>query len=64
VLKALALGARAVLLGRAPLYGVAAAGEPGATRALAILRDEMERAMLLMACRSVSALSRAHLTRT
>jgi (S)-mandelate dehydrogenase len=63
VVKALALGARAVLLGRAPLYGVAAAGEPGAARALAILRDEMERAMLLMACRDIAALSRAHLTR-
>jgi (S)-mandelate dehydrogenase len=60
VLKALALGARAVLLGRAPLYGLAAGGEPGAARALAILRDEMERAMLLMGCRSVAALSRAH----
>jgi (S)-mandelate dehydrogenase len=60
VLKALALGARAVLLGRAPLYGVAAGGEPGAARALAILRDEMERAMLLMGCRHVAALSRAH----
>jgi (S)-mandelate dehydrogenase len=60
VLKALALGARAVLLGRAPLYGVAAGGEPGAARALAILRDEMERAMLLMGCRSVTTLSRAH----
>jgi (S)-mandelate dehydrogenase len=60
VLKALALGARAVLLGRAPLYGVAASGEPGAARALAILRDEMERAMLLLGCRSVAALSRAH----
>ena len=60
VIKALALGARAVLLGRAPLYGLAAGGEPGAARALAILRDEMERAMLLMGCRSVAALSRAH----
>jgi (S)-mandelate dehydrogenase len=61
VVKALALGARAVLLGRAPLYGVAAGGEPGAARALAILRDELERAMLLTGCRSVAALSRAHL---
>ncbi|HEV8676847.1 MAG TPA: alpha-hydroxy acid oxidase [Methylomirabilota bacterium] len=59
VVKALALGARAVLLGRAPLYGLAVAGEPGVARALAILREEMERAMFLLGCPSVAALSRA-----
>ncbi|HSD80634.1 MAG TPA: alpha-hydroxy acid oxidase, partial [Solirubrobacteraceae bacterium] len=61
VAKALALGARAVGLGRAPLYGLAAAGEPGVTRALAILRDELERVVFLLGCRSVAGLSRAHL---
>src|SRR5262249_42594350 len=40
VLKAMALGADAVLVGRAALYGVAGAGRPGAARALAILREE------------------------
>lgn len=40
ILKALALGADAVLAGRAPLYGLCAAGEPGVSRALDILRDE------------------------
>jgi (S)-mandelate dehydrogenase len=60
VVKALALGARAVLLGRAPLYGVAAAGAPGAARALAILQDELERAMFFVGCRSVTGLSRAY----
>jgi (S)-mandelate dehydrogenase len=60
VVKALALGARAVLLGRAPLYGLAVGGEAGVARALAILRDEAERAMFLLGCPSAAALSRAH----
>jgi isopentenyl diphosphate isomerase/L-lactate dehydrogenase-like FMN-dependent dehydrogenase len=48
VVKALALGARAVLVGRATLWGVAAGGEPGAARALAILREEIDRTMALI----------------
>jgi (S)-mandelate dehydrogenase len=59
VVKALALGARAVLLGRAPLYGLAAAGQPGVARALAILKDELERVLLFVGCRGVGSLSRA-----
>ena len=47
VLKARALGAESVAVGRAVFYGVAAAGEPGATRALTILVDELERTMRL-----------------
>ncbi len=47
ILKAVALGAQAVAVGRATLYGAAAAGEPGAERALAILKDELSRAMQL-----------------
>jgi (S)-mandelate dehydrogenase len=47
VLKALALGAEAVMLGRATLMGACAAGEAGAARALAILRDELVRSMQL-----------------
>ena len=47
IAKALALGARGVMLGRAPLYGVCAAGEAGASRALEILRDELARTLLL-----------------
>ena len=47
VVKALALGAQAVLVGRATLYGAVAAGGPGAQRALTILRDEIERTMRL-----------------
>ena len=47
VFKALALGAQGVLVGRATLYGVSAAGEAGASRALAILKDELIRTMQL-----------------
>jgi (S)-mandelate dehydrogenase len=47
IVKARALGARAVLVGRATLYGVAAAGEAGARRALEILADELVRTMQL-----------------
>jgi len=56
VAKALALGARGVLVGRAPLYGLAAAGEAGAARALAILQDELERTLRLLGCLSVQEL--------
>jgi (S)-mandelate dehydrogenase len=45
VVKCLALGAKAVLTGRATLYGVAAGGQAGAEKALAILKDEMKRTM-------------------
>ena len=45
IVKCLALGAKAVLAGRATLYGVAAGGQPGAEKALAILKDEMKRTM-------------------
>lgn len=47
IFKALAMGAEGVMLGRATLYGVAAAGEAGASRALAILKDELIRTMQL-----------------
>jgi isopentenyl diphosphate isomerase/L-lactate dehydrogenase-like FMN-dependent dehydrogenase len=48
VVKALALGASAVLIGRAPLYGVAAGGEAGAARAIEIFREEVDRVMALL----------------
>jgi (S)-mandelate dehydrogenase len=47
ILKSVALGAQAVAVGRATLYGAAAAGEAGAERALAILTEELRRAMQL-----------------
>ena len=56
VLKALALGARAVLVGRLPAWGLAAAGAAGVERALEILQTEMVRTMRLMGCRAVTDL--------
>ncbi len=60
IVKALALGARCVLLGRAPLYGVAAAGEAGAVRALEIFRQETDRVMGLLGVGCVDALGLHH----
>ncbi len=54
ILKARALGAQAVLVGRATLFGVMAGGEPGARRALEILATELERAMKLCGVRSIA----------
>jgi len=54
IVKARALGAQAVLSGRATLFGVMAGGEPGARRALEILSSELERAMKLCGARSVA----------
>jgi L-lactate dehydrogenase (cytochrome) len=56
VVKALALGAKAVLIGRPYLYGLAAAGELGVTQILEVLRVEMTRSMRLMGCASVAEL--------
>jgi (S)-mandelate dehydrogenase len=61
VVKALALGAKGIMLGRAPLYGVAAAGQTGAMKALSILEDEVDRVLGLLGCTSVSQLSREYL---
>lgn len=61
VVKALALGAKAVLLGRAPLYGLAAGGRDGVARALSILADEMARTMILVGCDAPRNLGRIHL---
>jgi (S)-mandelate dehydrogenase len=56
VLKAVALGANAVMTGRATLYGLAANGERGVERALEILTTEMDRVMGQLGCRSVADL--------
>ncbi|MDT8318912.1 MAG: alpha-hydroxy acid oxidase [Xanthomonadales bacterium] len=61
VLKALSVGARAVSGGRAYLYALAAAGQPGVERALGLLREEIERDMKLMGVRSVAELGRHNL---
>ena len=54
VVKALALGANAVMVGRSTLYGVAAGGEAGAARALQIYRDEIHRNMALLGCNTIA----------
>ncbi|HTB69268.1 MAG TPA: alpha-hydroxy acid oxidase [Steroidobacteraceae bacterium] len=59
VIKAVALGADAVILGRAPLYGLAAGGEPGVRRALEILTSEIDRALGHLGCNSMSELKPA-----
>jgi len=56
VVKALCLGAQAVLIGRAYAYGLGAAGGAGVARALQILRGDMVRTMTLLGCRSVREL--------
>jgi L-lactate dehydrogenase (cytochrome) len=58
VLKALALGARACLVGKSFLYGLAAGGRRGVTRMLEILRAELDVSMALTGCTDVRALDR------
>jgi (S)-mandelate dehydrogenase len=57
IAKSLALGAEGVILGRAPVYGLAAGGAPGVARAIAILADEFDRTLALTGCRNVAALT-------
>jgi 4-hydroxymandelate oxidase len=59
-LKALALGARAVLIGRAMLWALAARGEDGVAHVLALLRDELKLGLALLGCGSPADVSRAH----
>lgn len=61
VVKALAIGAKAVLIGRAGLYGLAAGGQSGVDQAISILSDEIHRTMRLLGCRTVAEISRDHL---
>ncbi len=61
VAVALALGARAVLIGRPALWGLAVGGEAGARRVLQILRDELELALVLLGAPTPDAVTRAHL---
>ena len=57
MVKALALGANAVLTGRATLYGIGTAGQAGAEKALSIIKTEFEKTMAYVGCRRVSELS-------
>jgi L-lactate dehydrogenase (cytochrome) len=61
VLKALAMGAKACMVGRGYLYALAAGGQPAVERALTRLREEIERDMILMGCRSIKELNRSKL---
>jgi isopentenyl diphosphate isomerase/L-lactate dehydrogenase-like FMN-dependent dehydrogenase len=63
VVRALALGARAVLAGRAPLWGLAAGGEAGAQQVLELLREEIRLALQLVGCRTPADVTRAHVGR-
>jgi isopentenyl diphosphate isomerase/L-lactate dehydrogenase-like FMN-dependent dehydrogenase len=63
VVKALALGANAVMIGRATLYGTAAAGEAGAARAIEIYRDEIDRLLALIGCPDIAELDASYLAR-
>ena len=63
VVRALALGARAVLAGRAPLWGLAVDGEAGARRVLELLRDELTAALQLVGAPTPDAVTRAHVQR-
>jgi isopentenyl diphosphate isomerase/L-lactate dehydrogenase-like FMN-dependent dehydrogenase len=60
IVKALCLGARAVLCGRAYVYGLAAGGERGVARAIQILRADLVRTLKLLGCASVSELDRSY----
>src|SRR5271168_51582 len=60
IAKAISMGARAVLCGRAYAYGLAAAGEAGVDRAIEILRVDLERTLRLLGCPSVAALDRSY----
>lgn len=64
IVKALALGAKAVLIGRATLYGTAAGGEAGAARVLSLLEQEIDRSLALLGCRDVASLGPDHLVFT
>ena len=57
IVKAICLGARAVLIGRGYAYGLAAAGHAGVARSLAILREDVERTLRLLGCGSVAELN-------
>ena len=63
VVKALALGARATLAGRAVVWGLAVDGEAGARRVLELLRDEIRLALSLLGCASPGQVGREHVAR-
>jgi isopentenyl diphosphate isomerase/L-lactate dehydrogenase-like FMN-dependent dehydrogenase len=61
IAKAICLGARAVLIGRAYAYGLGAAGEAGVSRAIEILRVDLQRTLALLGCESIEELNSSYL---
>jgi L-lactate dehydrogenase (cytochrome)/(S)-mandelate dehydrogenase len=61
VVKAIALGANCVLIGRATLYGIAVGGESGAERVLSLLQDELSRTMAMIGCTSIGEITSDYL---
>jgi L-lactate dehydrogenase (cytochrome) len=61
IVKALGLGARAVMVGRAYAYGLGAAGGAGVARAIEILRSDLIRTLKLLGCASIAELDRSYL---
>jgi isopentenyl diphosphate isomerase/L-lactate dehydrogenase-like FMN-dependent dehydrogenase len=64
IVKAICLGARAVLCGRAYAYGLAAGGQSGVSRALEMLRTDLERCLKLLGCSSVRDLNESYVGRS
>jgi L-lactate dehydrogenase (cytochrome) len=62
IVKALCLGAKGVLIGRAYAYGMAAAGDAGVDRAMDILKADLVRTLKLLGCASVRKLDRSYIT--
>jgi len=61
IIKAICMGARAVLVGRAYAYGLAAAGAHGVSRAIGILHSDLERTMRLLGCACLADLDRSYI---
>jgi isopentenyl diphosphate isomerase/L-lactate dehydrogenase-like FMN-dependent dehydrogenase len=60
IVKAICMGAKAVLIGRAYGYGLAAGGQEGVARAIAILKADIERTLVLLGCASIDKLDRSY----
>jgi L-lactate dehydrogenase (cytochrome) len=61
IVKAICMGAKAVLIGRAYGYGLAAGGQAGVARAIAILRADIERTLVLLGCSSIRELDGSYI---
>ncbi|HEX4277995.1 MAG TPA: alpha-hydroxy acid oxidase [Bryobacteraceae bacterium] len=61
IVKAICMGAKAVLIGRGYGYGLAAAGQAGVARAIAILKTDIERTLILLGCPSIGQLDRSYI---